>query len=1209
MQEKLRTEADGYVTRKHRRQIWKRVVGLLACIVVFCTTYALILPAITMEHTGELTCSQQTLGIHTHSAGCFDDEGKATCGYADFVVHTHDANCYDQDGALVCSFQELKAHTHSEECYAADPVESGEPTLICGQEEMILHEHSTACFDEGGSLICGRTQVLEHIHNQNCFQEVEKSVDSSKQTGLSEEGQAQVDEVVAWIDTLPTSEKVKEKLMTYEDAGNYTDYENYFTIIKEQCITAREKYDNLQDVQKEKVSNVDKLTGLEKLLDERAAYPVLTEDAAFVSELMITETKVMSNATGSSAPMSVCNQDSIAYSFLIGTESYTGACFGQGRVKLEFVLPLPAEQATFDLASMPWMDSSEGYAPSVTTETRVIDEVEMPCQVLTGYKLLPRQDDGGAIPSEFMETVVVSVVSMAPGEKIAIQISAAMEHNTWEGSCPIHMVQERLTIATDTFTVMASLSTEELQAIYQGFLGEVTKQEALSELDGEAVAAAEVLLQQLREAYKQGQLSLESYSELYDRVYSLIYGDVESIAEAAEGTNWICLRDSGWFDAYSNYASSSYSAEADSVGAQDVVSLDTDGNEAYASSSSDVQVREKGGTNVSEDGTVAVSKTISGTDLENVFDITLQVQTSMNVEEIREEPDMAVVIVMDISNTMNSSFGNTTRYAAAMEAAEQFLDQFAANNSLGISKVGYVAFNTDAHSIFDLQPCSTAQQAASLKNMMRTKTGNIVNADGYSQSHSRFTNVEAGLSMAAEMLRGSSNKNKYVIFLSDGFPTTYISSGYSGYDPYDGNRFYDSVLRKPCTYGTSYSDEAAIRARRKATEIKNSGITIFSIGVDVGGQTIQRYITQSENANGFSVVDRRGTTYEIGDANSTQAYQNWLRNSIGSGYYYDSTDSAGLESAYEQIFAEIKHKVEAGSAADWVASDPIPTGDGVIDTVEFICFYNKTPALVSGDLSGEHISGGENTAAFDGTKSAINWDLKKSGYQEKSSGGKTTYTYQLVYRVRLKNESKGFGESVVYPTNDETTLRYRSIQGTDGNLTVSDPKTIQFPIPAVQGYLAELEFQKVDSAGGPLEGAEFTLSHDTEACALCRGNDTSVELANMIAVSDVSGKVSFTNIPSGHKYLLTETKVPAGYSPNGDSYRVNVAYDKIVVTVQTLDGSQKEWQGKVENRVYHELPETGGSGTTLYTWGGLLLCGGAYLLYKHTKRRREGIPS
>ena len=53
MQEKLRTEADGYVTRKHRRQIWKRVVGLLACIVVFCTTYALILPAMLSANPGD----------------------------------------------------------------------------------------------------------------------------------------------------------------------------------------------------------------------------------------------------------------------------------------------------------------------------------------------------------------------------------------------------------------------------------------------------------------------------------------------------------------------------------------------------------------------------------------------------------------------------------------------------------------------------------------------------------------------------------------------------------------------------------------------------------------------------------------------------------------------------------------------------------------------------------------------------------------------------------------------------------------------------------------------------------------------------------------------------------------------------------------------------------------------------------------------------
>ena len=61
-----------------------------------------------------------------------------------------------------------------------------------------------------------------------------------------------------------------------------------------------------------------------------------------------------------------------------------------------------------------------------------------------------------------------------------------------------------------------------------------------------------------------------------------------------------------------------------------------------------------------------------------------------------------------------------------------------------------------------------------------------------------------------------------------------------------------------------------------------------------------------KKADGFSVVDRTGTTYEIGDAASSEAYKTWLRNSIGSGYYYDSTDMTGLQKAYEEIFAKIR---------------------------------------------------------------------------------------------------------------------------------------------------------------------------------------------------------------------------------------------------------------------------------------------------------------
>lgn len=407
---------------------------------------------------------------------------------------------------------------------------------------------------------------------------------------------------------------------------------------------------------------------------------------------------------------------------------------------------------------------------------------------------------------------------------------------------------------------------------------------------------------------------------------------------------------------------------------------------------SDLQVDNYGGTNATDD--VSVSKTIRGTDLENVFDITLKVENTQKIEEVTSEPDMAVVIVMDISNTMNDNFGNVTRYAAAMEAAGDFLDKFTESNTLGVSKVGYVAFNTDAHEIFGLQPCVNKAQADALKNTMRTKTGKIINAEGYSGAHNRFTNIEGGLKRASDMLEKVSNQNKYIVLLTDGFPTTYLNNSttndaYEGYDPYcssgeigtDGV-FYDNVEKLYCKLGTSYSDKAAIRARTMATSIKKNGTEIFSIGVDIGGQTIAKYSKLvNDNGENVSIVDRTGKTYEIGSADSADAYKSWLKSSIGSGYYYDSTDSAGLKKAYEQIFAKIKEEVETASQADWVACDPMQAISQT-DVIEFIGFYNHSNILTPEDLNGKHEPGGENTATFDSVKDAIQWDLKNSGYTQ-----------------------------------------------------------------------------------------------------------------------------------------------------------------------------------------------------------------------------------
>ena len=185
--------AEKYTRVHKRKRLRHRVVTVLAGVVVFCTTYALILPAITLEkqcdipehtHTdacyAQVTsvekrvpaCSAETLEIHRHTADCYDADENPTCGYADFVVHSHDSTCYDEKGSLWCPLPEIEAHRHTEGCYAlpeehthADgcyTLERG--NLVCGQ-----HVHTDACYVETPELACGLEESEEHQHDENCY--------------------------------------------------------------------------------------------------------------------------------------------------------------------------------------------------------------------------------------------------------------------------------------------------------------------------------------------------------------------------------------------------------------------------------------------------------------------------------------------------------------------------------------------------------------------------------------------------------------------------------------------------------------------------------------------------------------------------------------------------------------------------------------------------------------------------------------------------------------------------------------------------------------------------------------------------------------------------------------------------------------------------------------------------------------------------------
>lgn len=187
-------DAEKYTKVHKRKRLRHRVVTVLAGVVVFCTTYALILPAITLEkqcdipehtHTdacyAQVTsvekrvpvCSAETLEIHRHTADCYDANGNPTCGYADFVVHRHDSRCYDETGNLWCPLPEIEAHRHTADCYAL-PEEhthaegcytSVRGDLVCGE-----HVHTDACYTETAVLACGLEESEEHRHDESCYE-------------------------------------------------------------------------------------------------------------------------------------------------------------------------------------------------------------------------------------------------------------------------------------------------------------------------------------------------------------------------------------------------------------------------------------------------------------------------------------------------------------------------------------------------------------------------------------------------------------------------------------------------------------------------------------------------------------------------------------------------------------------------------------------------------------------------------------------------------------------------------------------------------------------------------------------------------------------------------------------------------------------------------------------------------------------------------
>ena len=166
MQNSLPKKIQSYREEHSRFRRWSKLVTILACVVVFCTTYALILPAVTM--TSETYCGKEA---HTHTEECYERELICTLG-SDEDIHEHTDACYEPQLVLACGQEEGPEHTHTDECYRMESV------LVCTEGEGAsgagTHQHRDTCYKE--TLICGKE---EHQHTLLCYSNPEADLETA----------------------------------------------------------------------------------------------------------------------------------------------------------------------------------------------------------------------------------------------------------------------------------------------------------------------------------------------------------------------------------------------------------------------------------------------------------------------------------------------------------------------------------------------------------------------------------------------------------------------------------------------------------------------------------------------------------------------------------------------------------------------------------------------------------------------------------------------------------------------------------------------------------------------------------------------------------------------------------------------------------------------------------------------------------------------
>ncbi len=452
----------------------------------------------------------------------------------------------------------------------------------------------------------------------------------------------------------------------------------------------------------------------------------------------------------------------------------------------------------------------------------------------------------------------------------------------------------------------------------------------------------------------------------------------------------------------------------------------------------------------SKDG-VTVNKYVS-VDEEGNYSLTLEAYAENKVTSTTTTTPLDIVLVLDVSGSMNESFGQQgNRLSALKTAVQSFIDKVAENakktdtdHQISIVKFAGKASNNIGNETYEewgLWDWQTYNYSQIVTGLTSVKTG----AENLKTQVSALiaggaTRADYGMEYAETVLKNArQDSEKVVIMFTDGEPTS----------------------------GSNYEEKVAHGAINTAKALKANGVTVYTIGIfsgadpsNISGKTNKYMNAVSSNyPNAQSKKDEDNEWWEDPD------YTIDLGDGAEGNYYFASSSASGLEDVFDTIAntvtsSTLKVNPDATSVLSDTLSEYFNFPDGLTEANPNGVTVQKVPVI--GKNSGVYTWGSaedvpDAQVTVTGNKIEVTgFNYKENAVTEKTENGETTYSgYKLVVTFPIEINEDACNEDTTitdgyYPTNSTAELFHKGSAASttnDTRTTLSDSPKVSYTKP------------------------------------------------------------------------------------------------------------------------------------------------------------------